>query len=119
MRLAWLLVLTTTWACGGGPGRSAAPALPEATAKAGTAIDPRRCAEGKRERPFLVGWDVTDVAEISAASQEGLIAVRVDGCEVQVVPGCTVPVKYQDLDVPGGQQSLQISDQQHGTCQRA
>jgi hypothetical protein len=108
--------LTAFLACGCGAAKPpAAPdpttSVPSVAAAATSAIDPGRCIPGKRERPFVVGWDVTDVAELSAASQHGLVGVRLEECSVHLVPECRIPGSYEDAEVPGGQQTLRIDSE--------
>lgn len=80
----------------GEPGKSAA-----------LAIDPARCEDPEaRLRPFVISWDVTEQTEFTAHGANSLIAVALDGCEIELVPTCRVPGTYTYFDTSGGYQEL-------------
>ncbi len=45
-------------------------------------------------RPLLVEWPLTDRAELEALAQRQVVAVRYEGCRMEVIAGCRVPGAY-------------------------
>jgi formylglycine-generating enzyme required for sulfatase activity len=77
---SWLAVPLLA-ACGGSGAR--APAL-EGGIRAG----------GEATRPLIVEWRSSDRAELEAASRRGLVAVRYDGRDMELLPTCVVAGRY-------------------------
>ena len=51
--------------------------------------------EKSQAKPLIVEWPSADRGELEAQAHEhGLVVVRYQGCEMQVLDGCTAPVKY-------------------------
>ena len=70
-------------ACGG-----AAQRMPTADADLmkGTTVGKYRCEVGKEnDRPFVVEWDSTDLANFESKTQRDLVFVKVDGCNLKVL----------------------------------
>lgn len=59
------------------------------------ALGQKTCrATNQSTRPLLVEWPAADRAMLEAASHSGLVAVRYDGCEMEVLSRCVVPGNY-------------------------
>jgi hypothetical protein len=78
-------------ACGGGNAASKLAALPEYAPK-----DQTKCGVTKSQtKPLIVEWPSADRGELEAqARNRGLVVVRYQGCEMQVLEGCTTSLKY-------------------------
>jgi hypothetical protein len=69
-------------ACGGGGN------LPTRNADlmAGTTVGKYRCEVGKEnDRPFVVEWDSTDLANFESKTQRDIVFVKIDGCNLKVL----------------------------------
>lgn len=92
MRTSWrLLPLALLLAgCGGGTpaaGLAKAPALP------GPEV---RCALAKSSmRPVIIEWPSADRGMLESRARDGLVVVRFDGCEMEVLPNCSVESTYK------------------------
>ncbi len=77
--------------CGGGNTASKLTNAPEYAPK-----DQTKCGvEKSQAKPLIVEWPSADRGELEAqAHNRGLVVVRYQGCEMQVLDGCTVAVKY-------------------------
>lgn len=72
-------------------------------------LDSRECETNQgRLRPFVITWDATDQAEFAAQSQQSLLVVRLEGCELRLVPTCQIPGEYRLRETPGSTQSLEL-----------
>jgi hypothetical protein len=85
LRRVYLLVPAAALvaACGGASGR-----MPTSNADlmAGTTVGKYRCEVGKEnDRPFVVEWDSTDLANFESKTQRDLVFVKVDGCNLKVL----------------------------------
>jgi hypothetical protein len=69
-----------------------------------TEVGKRRCAAGKvTESPFVVEWDATDISSFEAKAARDLVFVRFEGCELEMVYGCSdssLPGKYGKYESP-------------------
>lgn len=81
-RLALLLLLA---ACGG-----QVPA-PQADLIADTTVGRNRCSSGagakgqEYDRPFVIEWDVTDIASFESKANRDLVFVKISGCDLKVL----------------------------------
>lgn len=78
-------------ACGGGNAASRLAKAPDYDPKGQT-----KCSiEKSQAKPLIVEWPSADRGELEAqAHNRGLVVVRYQGCEMQVLDGCTTSVKY-------------------------
>ena len=78
-------------ACGGRNTASQLAKAPDYNPK-----DQTKCSvEKSQSKPLIVEWPSADRGELEAqAHNRGLVVVRYQGCEMQVLDGCTAPVKY-------------------------
>lgn len=76
------------------------------------AIDPSRCTKAdERLRPFVLSWDATTQAEFEAHAQSSLLLVKLDGCDLELVPQCRLPGEYRMQQTAGGLQEMFISSE--------
>lgn len=77
--------------CGGGNAASQLAKPPDFDPKGQT-----KCSvEKSQSKPLIVEWPSADRGALEAqAHNHGVVVVRYQGCEMQVLDGCTVPVKY-------------------------
>ncbi|HSN97758.1 MAG TPA: SUMF1/EgtB/PvdO family nonheme iron enzyme [Candidatus Nanopelagicales bacterium] len=89
--LAALATLTLAASCGG-------PNLASQIAKA-PEFDPKdqsKCGVTKSQaRPLIVEWPSADRAALESQAKRGLVAVRYEGCEMEVLRRCQAPGKYR------------------------
>jgi formylglycine-generating enzyme required for sulfatase activity len=78
-------------ACGGGNAASQLAKAPDFNPK-----DQTKCGvEKSQAKPLIVEWPSADRGELEAqAHNRGLVVVRYQGCEMQVLDHCTTTVKY-------------------------
>ena len=76
-------------ACGPGGGASNRLATPPAYTREA------KCAITKSQaEPLIVEWPSSSRAKIEALSKTGVVAVRYNGCEMEVLASCSAPGKY-------------------------
>jgi hypothetical protein len=90
--------LACVGACGGGSGQLPTPG---ADLMAATTVGKFRCELGKdNDRPFVVEWDSTDLANFESKAQRDIVFVKIDGCNLKVLD-CRddgIPGKYGAYD---------------------
>lgn len=75
--------------CGGGSVAGAVAQAPKYEPNAS------KCGTATADwRPLLVEWSAPDRAALESKIGEGLVAVRVTGCEIQILPSCKGPSRY-------------------------
>src|SRR4051794_2921217 len=58
--------------------------------------DQSKCSISKSQlRPLIVEWPSADRAALEAAMSQYGVAVKYSGCQMEVLPRCQVPGKYQ------------------------
>ncbi|MCA9655790.1 MAG: hypothetical protein KC501_38145, partial [Myxococcales bacterium] len=85
--------------------------LPEAaTPDLGTATaDQARCSVRRSaDRPLVVEWPAADRAALEARAQQGLVAVRYEGCTMEVLTHCEVDGRYEFLALSPKQERVAI-----------
>src|SRR5262245_12527784 len=86
--------------CGGSSGGARPPGV--------EAIGQTKCSVAKSsQRPLVVEWPAADRASLEATAKRGVVAVRYDGCEMEVLSSCVIPGKYNYVAVE--RQSEQIA----------
>ena len=89
--LGVVVVLAVLAGCGPGAVTrrlAAPPSLADAT-------DQTRCAVVPSQlRPLVVEWAAADRGSLEVQLGQGPVVVRYEGCELEVLPGCTVPGRY-------------------------
>jgi hypothetical protein len=76
-------------ACGGA--RAPEPRAPEFAPESQT-----KCSVSKSSsRPLIVEWPASDRAQLEAAAKRGVVAVRYEGCEMEVLARCSLPGSYK------------------------
>lgn len=61
-------------------------------------------------QPLLVEWPAADRAQLEAASAQGLVAVRYDGCQMQVLSRCELEGDYDYHPLTHKRDELRIRD---------
>ncbi len=75
--------------CGGG-------VAPEPRAPAFQPEGQTKCGVKKStDRPLIIEWPSSDRAELEAAAKRGLVVVRYQGCEMEVLSQCNVAGEYR------------------------
>src|SRR5512136_494974 len=63
------------------------------------AFDPKgqtKCSIAKSQlRPLIVEWPSADRLDLEALAKQGMVAVRYEGCEMEVLRGCKVDGTYR------------------------
>jgi hypothetical protein len=62
------------------------------------------------DRPLVVEWPAADRAALEARAQQGLVAVRYEGCEMEVLSGCDVEGTYDFVPLSRKQERVAIHD---------
>lgn len=91
-------------ACGAGDAIAEAPEYaPEGQTK---------CQVMKSQKePLIIEWPATQRAKLEAMAARGAIAVRYDGCEMEVMAGCKVPREYGYTATTRGKEHVKIKDE--------
>jgi hypothetical protein len=91
LRCAVVLLLLATSSCATGSVGSAVAKPPDYNPEGGQA----KCGVIKSQaRPLIVEWPSADRATLEALVRRGVVVVRYEGCEMQVLPQCTVKGDY-------------------------
>jgi len=83
------------------------PAPDYAAATAQTKCGVRRSAD----KPLVVEWPAADRAALEARARTGLVAVRYQGCEMELLPGCDVGGEYEFLALERKQERVTIHNE--------
>jgi hypothetical protein len=99
-----LLVLS---ACGGGNVASKLVSAPAYQPK-----DQTKCSvEKSQAKPLVVEWPSADRGDLETrARRHGLVVVRYQGCEMQVLDACTAPIKYAYSPMTRKRDRVQMRD---------
>ena len=62
------------------------------------------------DRPLVVEWPAADRAALEARAQQGLVAVRYEGCEMEVLTGCGVAGTYDFVPLSRKQERVSIQN---------
>jgi hypothetical protein len=62
------------------------------------------------DNPFIVEWDGTDRARLEAAIRRGVVAVRYQGCEVELLPACNAAMAYDYVALTPKEESVEVHD---------
>lgn len=103
--IATLLALSvSTGACGAGDAIAETPEYdPE---------DQAKCSVMKSAKePLIIEWPATQRAKLEAMAGRGAIAVRYDGCEMEVMAGCRVPRGYAYTATTRQKERINIKDE--------
>jgi len=94
-------------ACGGGNTASQLAKAPDFNPK-----DQTQCSvEKSQAKPLIVEWPSADRGELeSQAHNRGVVVVRYQGCEMQVLDGCTVPISYAYTALTRKKDRVQMRD---------
>lgn len=117
-RLALLSAGAAFVACGAPP-PGARSATEVASAGMTTSfVGKTKCNPKSAERPFVVEWDATDVSTFQARTATDVVFVRYEGCDLEIVEGCTVDDEkghfgsYRPVEwTSGSLESLAIEDE--------
>lgn len=86
------------------------PAMPTTTTPA-VELGGSRCSVKRgADNPFIVEWDGTDRARLEAAIRKGVVAVRYEGCEVELLPACNAELAYDYVALVPKQESVEVRD---------
>ncbi len=106
MRTLTPLALLAVFASGCG-GSSLSPSAPEFTPK-----DQTTCKVHKSQsNPLIVEWPSADRASLETRSRQGLVVVRYDGCELELLTRCHAPGTYRYTSVSPKKDSLRIRNE--------
>lgn len=84
---------------------TASPAAPDYAA----ATSQEKCGVRRSgDRPLVVEWPAADRAALEARAQQGLVAVRYEGCEMEVLTGCDVDGSYDFVSLSRKQERVSI-----------
>ncbi len=68
-----------------------------------------RCGVNKSaDKPLVVEWPAAERAALEARASQGLVAVRYEGCEMQVLSHCDVPGEYAYVGTTTKRESVRI-----------
>lgn len=81
-------------------------ATDQATVRAGDDPSNRKC-----DGTFFADWSEDTASAIASASKSGLVAVRVDGCKLEVLPDCHVEGAYDWVAVTPSRDRTEISEE--------
>lgn len=98
------LTLVILAGCGAGTANTQPPAFaPE---------DQSTCKVRKSQaNPLIVEWPSAERASLEARSRQGLVVVRYDGCELQLLTRCSAPGAYRYTAVSRKKDSLRIKNE--------
>ena len=101
-----LLVLPLMLACGDGNLASHLVRTP------GLDMDGQsKCSAQKRQkRPLIIEWPVSDRVALEARARRGVVAVRYDGCQMEVLTRCTSKEKYGYIGTSLQKDQLEIDN---------
>lgn len=63
--------------------------------------------------PLVLEWPAADRAQLEALSRARTVAVRYDGCTLEVLPRCTLPGTYRYTPLTPRRDALHIRDEDH------
>ncbi len=70
-----------------------------------------RCSVAAGNRtPFVVEWAGSDRARLESAIRRGVVAVRYQGCEIEVLSDCTAPATYEYAALTPKKESVEVHD---------
>jgi len=93
-------------ACGGGNAASKLAKPPELQLQ-----DQTKCGVAKSQsRPLIVEWPSADRQELESKVGRGVVVVRYEGCEMDVLARCTVPATYGYRGTTLAQDKVVIKD---------
>lgn len=104
-RLSWKLG-GGALACGAVLGACGGPAVPAVTSEAAmesTFAGSNKCEADSHDRPFIIEWDATDIARFENRAAKDVVFVRYEGCELEVIDGCSddaLPGRYGTYSPP-------------------
>ncbi len=102
------LAITSLFLASGCRGATPATSVPNASS---ALASPGSChgTEGET-RPLLVEWPAADRAQLEAAAGQGLVAVRYDGCQMQILSRCELEGGYDYHALTQKRDELRIRD---------
>jgi hypothetical protein len=111
-----LLLLAALSACGGGASPSDHGGQSSLINR--TFAGQNKCNPKNADRPFIVEWDATDQSSFQARAAKGVVFVKYEGCDLQVLDGCAVDSErgklggYNPVEWTSGQlETVDIADQ--------
>ncbi len=106
MRKLTPLAVLAVFACGCG-GSNLTPSAPAFTPKDQTTCKVRK----SQSTPLIVEWPSADRASLETRSRQGLVVVRYDGCELELLTRCHAPGSYRYTSVSPKSDSLRIRNE--------
>jgi len=108
MKPSWCVVFALlTLGCPSGT--NTAGAIRPAPPKLANAVPEARCS-AKNTEPLIVEWSSTDRAKLEAIAHKGLVVVRYQGCEMEVLAACTVSGAYKYTSITRKQDKVHVRD---------
>ncbi len=104
---SFLLVGLLVSSCGGGNAASQLAKAPDYSPR-----DQTKCGVAKsQQRPLIVEWPSADRQELESKVHEGIVVVRYQGCEMDVLERCSVPAKYGYRGTTIAQDKVVVKDE--------
>lgn len=103
------LMLTAMPSLGCKPGANAAGQIAQNPTMEATGQS--KCGVKKSQaKPLVVEWPAAERGALEARAQRGLVAVRYNGCEMEVLTTCKVDVPYDYIGITQKNESVRIKD---------
>lgn len=107
--LACVLMLVASPGCNRTKGNAAsqlteAPTVMEATGESKCGV------RASTAKPLIVEWPATERAALEARATRGLVAVRYEGCEMEVLTNCTAKGSYTYLGLNQKREAVRIKN---------
>jgi hypothetical protein len=100
-------LLTVSAGCGRG---SLASRLVDPPSLAEAVDEPRCSIVPSQLRPLIVEWSGADRGSLELQMRRGLVAVRYEGCELEVLRGCSAPVAYEYAGYTTKRDAVRVRD---------
>jgi formylglycine-generating enzyme required for sulfatase activity len=73
--------------------------------------DQSKCGVAKSHaKPLIVEWPSSERSELESRAKRGLVAVRYEGCDMEMLPRCHVPGRYKYVAITPKSDGLVIRD---------
>ena len=88
--------IVATWLAASASGCARVPARPDLDVPSlGAVSSSARCGvQHSADKPLVVEWPAADRAALEARAQQGLVAVRYEGCTMEVLTSCRIDGRY-------------------------
>lgn len=104
-----LALALSTALCGCPSGTNTAGVVKSAPPKLSQAMPEARCT-AKHTEPLIVEWSSTDRAKLESLSHKGLVVVRYEKCELEILSQCRVAGAYKYSSITRKQDKVHVRD---------